>query len=288
MIKSMTGFGRAQAENDALRLTIEISCVNRKQLDCNLSLPRDWLVLEAPLQSLIRRYCVRGYLKVNFVAESLDHSHLTESVRQQFALLTKLADELKLTNDFTASSLLQCPNLTHGAPLPEPTDALEKFVAQTLTEALEALNQMRCREGALLESDLRKRFQELAEIRATIATRAPEVPRHYQTLLKARLEALLADKTSLDSGTLERELAVFADRCDVSEELTRLAAHLQHAEELLSRNEPCGRSLDFLCQELYREINTTGSKANDTMITSQVIAFKAKLETIREQVQNVE
>ena len=149
---------------------------------------------------------------------------------------------------------------------------------------------MRAREGAALEADLRKRFLELKVLSETIAPRAAAVPKQYQVTLEKRLADLLSDgaKGVVDPALLAREVAIFADRCDVSEELTRLASHFVQVDKVLDEGQASGRTLDFLCQEIFREINTTGSKANDAEITRLVIAFKAGLEAAREQIQNVE
>lgn len=288
MIKSMTGFGRAAAEQGNLRLAVELSCVNRKQFDCTVALPREWLALEPVVQALARQRCARGYLKVNVAVAYSDDAGMCQSLREQVALLRRLAKELDLADDLKASSLLQCPDFLRGNALPEPDEAIKEIVLRVVSEALEGLDSMRRREGSLLEVDLRERFGELGRLREEVLRRAAGVPERYREVLKGRLEGLLSEGAALDAGTLEREVAIFADRCDVSEELTRLGAHLEHAGRLLDGGEPCGRALDFLCQELFREINTTGSKANDAEVTSLVIAFKAKLETVREQIQNVE
>ena len=157
-----------------------------------------------------------------------------------------------------------------------------------MDEALAELVTMRDREGANLEADMRSRLAGLQEPVAAIAKFAPEVVANYRTaMLKRLLEAELTN-IALDDPSLLREVAIFADRCDISEELTRLESHFKQADEILGSDKPCGRAMDFLCQEMFREINTIGSKANDAEIAKHVIQFKAELETVREQVQNVE
>jgi len=144
------------------------------------------------------------------------------------------------------------------------------------------------REGGALERDLRERFTALEVLSREIAGLAPAVPIAYKAMLERRLAELLGDGQLVDPALIAREVAVFADRCDVSEELTRLASHFGQVTKVFDTGGPCGRTLDFICQEMFREINTTGSKANDAEISRLVIAFKAGLETVREQVQNIE
>ena len=148
---------------------------------------------------------------------------------------------------------------------------------------------MRLREGAAIRADLRQRLSALRTLADEIAGLAPQVPRRYREVLRTRIAELMSDQgVALEADALVREVALFADRCDISEELTRLASHFDQAAALLDGDAPCGRPLDFLCQEFFREINTIGSKANDGAITRRVIAFKTGLEAVREQVQNIE
>jgi uncharacterized protein (TIGR00255 family) len=147
---------------------------------------------------------------------------------------------------------------------------------------------MRKREGEAIAADIRARLAQLAELAKAIRQRSPEIPKLHAETLRKRITDLVPENTLVDKDALAREVALFADRCDISEEQTRLLSHFEQAETLLSGDAPCGRALDFLCQEFFREINTTGSKANDLEITRAVIAFKTILEAIREQVQNIE
>ncbi len=286
-VLSMTGFGRGEAGNANLRVTIELSCVNRKQLDVNLSMPREWAALEPHLLGLIRKRCARGYIKGTVSAHHGDKPMLSEAVRKQVHFVRMCAAELGLPDDLTASSLLRLQESGPSLPGVDGDDEVLHLTEIALNNALDALDAMRVHEGAALAADVRARLKTLQSLWAQISSQAPDVPRQYLEVLKGRLAALMPEGVKPCEEMLARELAVFADRCDVSEELTRLGVHFEHAERLLQSEEPCGRALDFLCQEFFREINTTGSKANDAEITKVVIAFKAQLETIREQVQNI-
>jgi uncharacterized protein (TIGR00255 family) len=214
----------------------------------------------------------------------------SELIKSQIAELREVAAQVGVKDDLSASSILQLPEVMNNSALFEDPEALWGLIEQATKLALEKLCAMRAREGEALAADLKARFQALKILSEQIAPLAQEVPKRYQATLEKRLAELLGDGTQkvVDPVLLAREVAVFADRCDVSEELTRLASHFGQVEKALNEGHASGRTLDFLCQELFREINTTGSKANDAEMTRLVIAFKAGLEAAREQVQNVE
>ena len=296
-IVSMTGFGRGEAQADGIKAIVELGTVNRKQFDCNVSMPRELGCLESKLHALIHAKIVRGYVKgaVN-ISAATDSGGTTnlidiEKARAQVAALRNAATELGLTDDLHASTLLRLPEMMRGASVlgDDPT-ALWPLIEQATHAALQKLAEMRQLEGTALDRDLRQRFDALQRISEKIAPLAVVVPKNYQATLEKRLAELLGSGKEgiVDPALLAREVAVFADRCDVSEELTRLASHFVQVTKTLDEGNACGRTLDFLCQELFREINTTGSKANDAEITRLVIEFKAGLEAAREQVQNIE
>ncbi|MDD4103067.1 MAG: YicC family protein [Kiritimatiellae bacterium] len=292
-LKSMTGFGRGESNSGALKVTVELSTVNRKQFDCNFSMPRELVCLEAKLQSLIHSSITRGYVKgliaitAAGVADEPGERELA-SVRRQIAMLRGMAHELGLADDLTAESLLRLPDALRPSLLPEDPLEFWPLLEHAACAALDNLDGMRLREGAALEQDLRGRFKELEASGRQIASIATGVPASYKATLEKRLAELLGGGAAVDPALLAREVAVFADRCDVSEELTRLASHFGQVGKVLTQGGACGRTLDFLCQELFREINTTGSKANNVEISRLVIEFKAGLEAVREQVQNIE
>jgi len=292
-IKSMTGFGRGEASEGAVKVVVELSAVNRKQFDCSVSLPRELTSLDAKIQALVRTRVTRGYVKGSVTvsaaeqagaADTLDLAHLTA----QIDAVRAAAQALGLTDDLTASALLRLPDLLRPRVLPDDPLEVWPLVERAAQAALENLEAMRLREGGALERDLRERFTALEVLSREIAGLAPAVPIAYKAMLERRLAELLGDGQLVDPALIAREVAVFADRCDVSEELTRLASHFGQVTKVFNAGGPCGRTLDFICQEMFREINTTGSKANDAEISRLVIAFKAGLETVREQVQNIE
>lgn len=295
-IVSMTGFGRGEAQADGLRAVVELGTVNRKQFDCNVSMPREFGCLESKLHALIHAKVTRGYVKgtvaLSAAAGSGDAAALidTEKARAQIHALRHAAAALGLDDDLRASTLLRLPDMMRGSVFGDDPTALWPLIEQATQAALQKLVEMRQMEGAALENDLRQRFEALQRISEKVAPLAATVPKNYQAALEKRLAELLGSGKEglVDPALLAREVAVFADRCDVSEELTRLASHFVQVAKALDEGQACGRTLDFLCQEMFREINTTGSKANDAEITRLVIEFKAGLEAAREQVQNIE
>ncbi len=293
-LKSMTGFGRGEAEGNGVKVTVELSAVNRKQFDCNFSVPHELACLDAQMRALAHSRIARGYVKgLVTVAAAAEGAAAAVGlnaavVHRQIEALRSMARELGLADDLTASTLLRLPDMSRQSLLPEDPLELWPILEAALSAALDSLDVMRLREGDALDNDLRQRFESLRKISDAIAALAPTVPPAYKSALEKRLADLLGNGAAVDPVLLAREVAVFADRCDVSEELTRLASHFDQVDKVLSRGGACGRTLDFLCQELFREINTTGSKANHAEISRLVIDFKAGLEAAREQIQNIE
>jgi len=290
---SMTGFGRGEANVTGIRAVVEISSVNRKQFDCQVALPRSLVGLDGDIQTVVKSAVSRGHVKV-VVTLAVDEASVdTASVdiakwRARVAAVRAMAGALGLPDDLSASSLLQIADF--AAVSERPVDSAEAWagIEPALRMALDRLVAMQRREGEAIRTDVCVRLAALKAIAAEVASRAPEIPRQHRDVLHTRITELLGERgQALDDQTLAREVALFADRCDISEELTRLASHFDQADALLGGREPCGRSLDFLCQEFFREINTVGSKANDAAVTRCVIAFKTGLEAVREQVQNI-
>jgi len=291
---SMTGFGRGEASAHGVKIVVELGTVNRKQFDCNVSVPREWGCLEAKLYAMIHAQVVRGYVKgavmATAVVESAGDLLDMPRISRQIEAVKAAAVRLGLPDDLGASALLRLPDVMRGNVGHDDPNAVWPLIEKAAHHALLRLAEMRLTEGAVLEKDLRQRFDHLQKMSEQLAPLAAQVPRNYQRTLEKRLAELLDQGREgvVNPELLAREVAVFADRCDVSEELTRLASHFAQVTKVLDEGGACGRILDFLCQELFREINTTGSKANDAEITRRVVAFKAGLEAAREQVQNVE
>jgi uncharacterized protein (TIGR00255 family) len=289
----MTGHGRGMASTNGVKVEVELSSVNRKQMDVSVSLPRSLTALEPLVYEEIHKSLSRGRItgeivirlstqarqKAVCVDDALAETYLAE--------LRKAAKRLKLKDDFSGSLLLNLPDVLRYE---QPTDAAEKawpMVSKALKAALKALIQMRSREGATLQKDIEQRLAKISASLERIKKQAPAVTESYREKLQARLKAAGFTMESTDERML-RELALFADRSDITEEVTRFDSHIKQARQLMQSAEPVGRSLDFLAQEMFREVNTMGSKANDSGILKDVVALKAELERIREQVQNIE
>ena len=293
-LASMTGFGRGEAIGHGIKVTVEFSSINRRQFECHLALPRHLGALEANLYTLVqngvRRGQVKGAVQISMAPGSAAAGGLHVDLARaeaQIAALRRAGKRLGLRDDLGITHLLALPEAVTFDEQPDDPLKLWPLVQRAAATALDALQRMRAREGGALARDLRRRFKALRVLRARAARRAARAPADYRDALARRL-ARLGEGVAVDSALLARELVVFADRTDVSEELTRLESHLDQAETLIAGDAAAGRALDFLCQELLREINTVGAKANDAPLAALVVAFKSQLEAVREQIQNVE
>lgn len=293
-MNSMTGYGRGSATQAGIRVTVELSSVNRKQADIQASLPRELEALESRVREEIGRHVSRGRITLRASLATSDaatarHLHVNHALARAYAReFARLADELKLDQVVSLDTVLRAPGVLQ--PAPEATDAEEAWPAleQALAQALKGLLRTRQREGRHLAKDLRARITALRTLAGRVARRAPKVAeRHREQLLERIRAADLADLEA-DDERLLKEVAFFAERSDISEEITRLRSHFEQFEDCAASGEPVGRMLDFLAQEMNREVNTIGSKANDSVLSRAVVQMKAELERFREQVQNVE
>jgi uncharacterized protein (TIGR00255 family) len=289
-VKSMTGFGRGEATCKAYTITVEIATVNRKQFDASIWLPREWMCFEVKVLGLLKASIARGAVKCTInVKSTAAENDVTRALAARYQQVCALAEALKVPCTPTLSDLVALSTADlEDATLPEPTEELWSVLEAATQMALAQLQSMRTHEGARIAADIRERLAKLQAMYHEIAVIAPSLPALHREQLAKRINDLLPSGITLDEGHLEREVALFADRCDISEELTRLEAHFAHAQTLLEGDAPCGRPLDFLCQEFFREINTTGSKCASNHISTLTIEFKTLLETVREQVQNLE
>lgn len=290
----MTGRGAAAAAGRLARVEVELSSVNRKQLDVDVGLPRFLAAYESrvleTVQSRLSRGRVTGDVRVTWAeaAQAAGAKVDLGLARAAVGALRAAAKKLDLPDDLKASALLALPGLValeHGE---RDLEALWPTVRQALEAALAKLQAMRKKEGAALGRDLRARLGILRKLAQEIAARAPGVAETHRANLLKRIAAALPGSDLAADERLLKEVALFADKADVTEELVRLASHFRQAEDALKAGGVVGRALDFLVQEMGREINTIGSKANDAEIARRVVAAKAELERFREQVQNVE
>ncbi len=291
-MNSMTGYGRGESSRGGVKFTVEISTVNRKQAELSLYLPREFDSLESKVRDEINANISRGRIvaKVQFNATSsgksqvrIDHLLAKQYAREYRAL----AKELKLDGKISVDTVLRAPGVLQSSDEPLDVESLWKPLRAAVRFALRELLSMRAKEGANLKKDLKKRVSALQKAVKTVSKQAPKTAsRHRETLMERLKQAGLELK--LDDERVLKEVALYADRIDITEELTRLESHFDQFADYAQSTSPVGRTLDFLSQEMNREVNTIGSKANDPQISRLVVLMKSELEKFREQVQNVE
>ncbi len=289
----MTGYGRGEGSRHGLKISVEVSSVNRKQTEISVNLPRDLEVLEAQIRDEINRRVSRGRVTVRVAVQSAPG--VGGKTRVDLALaksyvrdLRRLGKELGLSDTITLQLLTQLPGVVQPAEEISEAEELWPATAAALSAALEMMLQMRAREGDFLAKDLKGRITHMRRGVARVQRLVPRVVKHYREQLLQRIRDAGLPAPGLEEERLMKEVFYFADRSDVTEELTRLQSHFQQFDDCLKSAEPVGRTLDFLSQEMNREINTLGSKANNSLISREIVLLKAGLEKFREQVQNVE
>lgn len=292
MIKSMTGYGKAEAHSAGGRLIAEIRSVNHRYGEIYVKLPRPFMAFENDVRKCVGGRLKRGKIEVFIQQEgvaglgTLPALNIPLARAYQEAFL-KMKDELGLDEPVTLGLIASQRDVLSAGEGEEMPETIREELLAAVASAVESLDAMRLREGAELLADLRGRRETLASLIERVAERAPQVVAEAAKRMKERV-AQLAGENGVDEGRLAQEIAFLADRCDITEELVRFASHLRQFDETLLLEEPVGRKLDFLLQELNREVNTIGSKANDAETASYVVQLKAELEKIREQVQNIE
>jgi uncharacterized protein (TIGR00255 family) len=293
-MKSMTGYGRGESAQDGLKVTVELSSVNRKQAEVSVAMPHELEMLEAPLREVIHRAVARGRVNVRVALHATDgknsaRKHIDVALAKAYAAeLAKLAKLLKLSGEVTLDQVLRAPGVFQTDEQLAESEDLWPGVEKALSHGLAALIKMREREGAHLAKDLAMRIGVMQKSVAQIQKQAPTTAENYRLNLIERVKAAGIENIAPDDERLLKEIVLFADRSDIAEELTRLQSHFVQFADCCKSKEPVGRTLDFLAQEMNREINTIGSKANDAIISREVVILKAELERFREQAQNVE
>jgi uncharacterized protein (TIGR00255 family) len=290
--RSMTGFGHGRAAG-ALSWEVEISSVNRKQADVRVNLPRGLAALESRVVDEVRKGVARGAISVSCrpVFSGPGRGGMAgingALAKKYLEQIRAFGRELGLEEKVGLKLLLGLPGVLVSEDSLADAESVWPVIRKALADAVKRWQAMRVAEGRRLQRDMQARFRTLVKLQARIRKAAPGVAAQYRDALRRRL-AEAGCRLDAGDGAVAREVAMFADRSDVSEEIVRLDSHFQQYESLSRKNEAVGRTLDFLCQEMLREINTIGSKANDAVITTDVIAFKSVLEALREQAQNVE
>ena len=287
----MTGFGFAEVEAEGVSIRVEIRAVNHRFLQVRQRVPVELGELEPKLEAMLRKKLARGAVNLNVnLTRTASPSAVDldlEVAKRYRKLLTKAAKELALTDDVGLAKLIELPGVISQRADSGSRERDLKLIVKATETALAGLLEMREAEGARMEKDLRKHTKVIARLRKQIRGRMPKLVKAHQDGLRARVEEL-AGGLNLAETDLSREMALIADKTDVSEELSRLEAHLDALDDALAKGGSIGRQLDFLVQELYREANTIGSKAGDVEVAHAVVDLKTNIERVREQVQNVE
>lgn len=293
-MKSMTGYGRGECARDGFKITVELGAVNRRQSEISVNLPRELEMLEAPARDAINARIARGRVTARVAVHAADGKisaqlHINKRLAEAYATeLAKLAKQLKIPGGVTLDQIVRAPGVFQSDEELVEAETAWPVVEKALQQALAALVKMREREGAHLAADLTARIGIMRKSVEKIRKQAPLTAENYRKQLLERIKSAGIENIAADDERLLKEIVLFADRSDISEELTRLQSHFQQFDDCRKSSEPVGRTLDFLAQEMNREINTIGSKANDAIISREVVTLKAELERFREQAQNVE
>lgn len=292
MVKSMTGYGRAQKEFDGLTVTVEIKSVNSRYFEFSSRVYKNYSFIEDKLKSYVHSVISRGKVECSVQIDATETDDVIVQLNESLAAgyvnaVNSLAEKYGLENDFKVSHLASHNDIFLVRKAPADEDKIWNCVSETLGEATSAFVSMRKTEGAKLIDDILSRADLIITYVEKIEIRSPETVKEYNDKLLARMREVLGD-TSVDEQRLLTEAAIVADKIAVAEETVRLRSHIAQLHEISKSEEPIGRKLDFLVQEINREANTIGSKANDIEIARLVIEIKSEVEKIREQIQNIE
>jgi uncharacterized protein (TIGR00255 family) len=293
-MKSMTAFGRGEAESSGCKMSVELRTLNHRFLDLHLRMPRSLMGLEERLRQLISAHIIRGRVEISVSLEYTGQRPRTLVADQVLlkdaaAILTAIQEDWALPEPWGWDQLLHFPEVvTVQEASPAEDEALWEVLRPAVQQALEVIEGMRGREGEFLGLELLALLQRVSEQVEIISQRALAVPQAYREKLTSRLTQLLPETNPVDPQRLAQEVALLADRADITEELARLRSHLEQFKATLGAKTSIGRKLDFVIQEMNREVNTIGSKSAEIGISQAVIEIKSELERVREQVQNLE
>lgn len=292
MLKSMTGFGRAVEEIDGYVITVEIKSVNHRYFDFSSRIPRQYGFLDDKLKSYINSKVSRGKVECYVSVDALDTEDAAVVINKTLAsayvkALKELSEEYSLKEDFGTAFVSRLPDVFVLKKADEDEEKIWQLVKSVTDEAIEKFIQMRAVEGAKMKEDVASRAEYILDCVSFIEERSPQTVKEYNDKLVERVHEIIGD-VSLDEQRIIQEIAIYADKVAVAEETVRLRSHIAQLKTFLESEEPIGRKMDFLVQEINRETNTIGSKANDVDIARKVVDIKAEVEKIREQIQNIE
>ncbi len=291
-MNSMTGFGRSVASTPLGRITVEIASVNNRFLEMSFRLPRPYVALEPLIREYLGSVLNRGKLNVfvaiDEVVSSSDRYTINDTAAKAYLKkLTKIQKELKLSGEVSISDIISLPDVVRTESLEIDIEAAWKVFHQPLEKAAAVLIKMRAREGKAMAVDMKGRLKEMSGLNKIVKTKTADSVKFYSTKLHDRIEELLGN-TLRDKTRLEEEVAIFADKTDICEEVVRLQTHIDEYKSAMKSPEAVGRKLNFILQEMNREANTIGSKSADFGISATVISLKEEIEKLREMIQNVE
>jgi uncharacterized protein (TIGR00255 family) len=294
VIRSMTGYGAAEQDLPLGRVTVEVRSLNHKYLDISLKLPRGFLMLEPKIRELVKKGVARGrvdlIMRIDPSGSALPHYRLEADTRlaeEYIHVLDEIKERFGLKGEVTLDQIAAVREIVSFLEVKEDTELYWQEISSVTEQALRALDDSRRREGKALEADLLARLGGARGLIAEIRERAPAVVAAYRERLRERVCAIV-EGSDFDERRFQQEVAYLAERSDISEEVVRMESHLSQFASKLAEEGPAGRGLDFLLQEMNREVNTIGAKASDVDIAQRVIALKGELERMREQVQNIE
>ncbi len=292
MVKSMTGYGRASDNLHKRGITVEVKSVNHRYLDCTVKTSRAYVFLEDAVKAAISSKVARGKVDVFITIDNADAENVTVKLNQSlldgyFKAFKTIEENYGIRGISSVSEVMRIPDVLTVEKEDDDADELTADVTSVLLSALEGHNEMRVKEGERLAEDILSRLDLIEKLAKTVEERSPKCVEEYRARLETKMQEIL-DSTMIEPQRILTEAAIFADKIAIDEETVRLHSHIAQFREMLKAGGAIGRKLDFLVQELNREVNTMGSKANDLEITSIVVDIKAEIEKIREQVQNIE
>jgi len=294
MIKSMTGFGRGEYTDGKRNIIVEIKSVNHRYSDITVKMPRRYGFAEDKIKNTIKETLSRGKIDVSIIVENITENDVniklnTMLAKQYVENLKELKETFGVEGEITLQFLANLPDVMKAIPDVEDEEEITKAILIPVAEAAKNLESMRAVEGDKLAEDLIAKGANIKEILDKIAERAPQVAAAHTEKLRERITELLGGNVQIPEDRILVEAAIFADKCAIDEEITRLNSHLIQLRDIISTaKQPVGKKLDFLVQEMNREANTIGSKSNDITITGKMLDIKSEIEKIREQVQNIE